>query len=173
MLELRVGLCPHKQSHSMHPRPNIIHCIGKDGAMGAGFAKGVPSVHKIAYRNQINVMQTPCCGFTTGQDAVYAHLITKDSSTGKPTIDTFQGALDAFVNSNPSQYGKTWNSPLIGCGLDRLKVMDVLPRIVKAADRLDIHWIIWLFNVSTQISQVMINHLQKKLDQSASVAQTG
>jgi len=140
-LKTRKGLCPNVGNVNHQRR--IIHCVGHDGGMSAGFALHVPDCHKEQFRNIHSSDEWRGHGYsavTYGglRPELYVHLVTKELSSGLPTLETLEEALDHFAG-----YAKTtsepidWEMPQIGCGIDGLFWKDVLPLIDKTARKIN------------------------------------
>lgn len=111
--EINGNLFRYKNSHV------LVHCIASDAIMGAGIAKqfrkqtDVSEIDKMAQNGQLEVGKA----YLSKQ---VIHLVTKESSYGKPTRIDFNRALFSMRRLIDKHGIKKIAMPLIGSGLDRL-----------------------------------------------------
>ncbi|MCH5203613.1 MAG: macro domain-containing protein [Oscillospiraceae bacterium] len=104
----------------------LVHCIASDFALGAGIAKvfakmGVKRELCEKYPKEWN--GRGYCLMTDTNGVKTANLVTKQSSFGKPTLETLKQALEDFRDKAEDIHRIAM--PKIGCGLDKLKWEDV------------------------------------------------
>lgn len=104
----------------------LAHCIASDFALGAGIAKffakmGVKKELCEKYPKEWSGMGY--CLMTVTNGVTTANLVTKQSSFGKPTLETLKQALEDFREKSVGI--NKIAMPKIGCGLDKLKWEDV------------------------------------------------
>ncbi len=125
----------------------LAHCISADFALGAGIAKEFNRRYdmkkklfdkfpgsRVPYWDKL---QERYRGLCVRIDNVY-NLITKKNYWNKPTLDTFENALNWMKED--ALYNKIDKiaMPQIGCGLDRLDWEDVSELIKKVFEDTDI-----------------------------------
>jgi hypothetical protein len=99
------------------------HCIASDIGMGAGIAVPMNAKYNLKprIRNTKQILAYPTCIYT----APVFNLITKPYSGGKPTLETLTASVQ-FMKEQAIKLNITKLAmPKIGCGLDRLKWVDV------------------------------------------------
>lgn len=103
---------------------NIAHCVSRDLAMSAGFAKEVRNRYYGRTRPEVdlsNPLANLICDVTKGK-TLY-HMITKEARYHKPTLVTLKTALEELCQVSQHQI---IHMPFIGTGLDKLNKEDVL-----------------------------------------------
>ena len=110
------------------------HCIGADYALGAGIA--VEFVKRFDMRRKLMAVGTHEWPDVIRIGSTY-NLVTKQHSSGKPTYEDFQGAIDLLSRTMITDGTKKLAIPLLGCGLDGLewdKVKDIVQKSFSDTD---------------------------------------
>lgn len=109
----------------------LVHCIAKDAAMGAGIAVNFKSKYPDmpAYVKKQKPDIGSCVMYTSKFGQVVMNLVTKDKSSGKPTLASLSRSLEALKTAVIYNKIKKLAMPKIGSGLDRLDWNKVLEQI--------------------------------------------
>lgn len=112
-IEVRSGLCPTNA-------PLIVHCIGADATLGAGFAASLDPAHRAGLQNLIVTGGPLTVGrayVTHHLETTVVHLVTKPESRRPPTDS--HGAIRAAAHAREHVRGRAVVCPALGTGLDR------------------------------------------------------
>jgi O-acetyl-ADP-ribose deacetylase (regulator of RNase III) len=113
---------------------NLVHCVSRDLAMGAGiaiqFKRRFGRVDELrAQKAKVGEMAV----LTVGHRHIF-YLVTKEKYWGKPTYDTLRSSLLKLKEYCLAYQVTSLSMPRIGCGLDRLswpKVKEVIAEILE------------------------------------------
>ena len=109
----------HKDLFEVSKEYHLAHCIATDALMGAGIA--VPMKKKFGLSKTITAAKRKELKVgTCYPDGRVLNLLTKSSSYGKPTKQSFEAAIVDMRRVVIEREIKKIAMPLIGAGLDRL-----------------------------------------------------
>jgi O-acetyl-ADP-ribose deacetylase (regulator of RNase III) len=111
---------------------SLAHCVAADLWMG----RGIAVEFKRRFGGQVELQGTRVgdVGVMTNHARFIYYLVTKQHSTGKPTMETIRASLVAMKHHAIAHHVSQISMPRIGCGLDRLDWALVKPLIIDVFD---------------------------------------
>lgn len=117
---------------------NLVHCVSRDLAMGAGVA--VQFKRRFGHVDELKAQKA-----TVGEVAVLKHdgryifyLITKERYWGKPTYDTLRSSLLKLREYCLANQITSLSMPRIACGLDKLSWPKVKAMIANVLEGIQV-----------------------------------
>lgn len=110
---------------------NLGHCVSRDYAMGAGIAVHFKRKFKNIEKLKAQNANVGGCSVLKINGRYIFYLVTKERYYQKPTYENLIKSLQALRGYCRENNITSFSIPRIGCGLDKLKWIDVKEILIK------------------------------------------
>uniref|UniRef100_A0A1B6C5J9 Macro domain-containing protein n=1 Tax=Clastoptera arizonana TaxID=38151 RepID=A0A1B6C5J9_9HEMI len=124
---------------------SLAHCVGSDFRMSSGIAVTFKQMFKNVGGLLSQNSKVGDVAFLEDNGRFIFYLVTKKLSSGKPTYDSFENAVQSLAAQCSSLNVKYLAMPKIGCGLDKLEWRQVKRIINNAFCKMDVEILVYNF----------------------------
>lgn len=138
---------------------SLAHCVAEDMSMGAGVAVTFRKTFRRVGDLLNQHVKTGGLAVLDEKDRFIYYLVTKERSTGKPTLRTLWSSLTCLKNHMVENNIKKLAIPQIGCGLDRLNWSDVKQMLEYLFKDEDVEILVYILDEEVSLLLITLSTL--------------